>query len=151
MIHFFPIDGIHHLIVIGSMQLAVAPIGVDAFEVFASKAYPIFDRDEIATLEAAIELSVDAKGKRWDLSDGLLSGLHVDLNLLTKALYESRYLWFIRPSGKAIMDDETVFVYYGKGLKTLGCGIIPIIGVTAKDYVERDSEGYFRSTDADSL
>lgn len=151
MIHFFPIDGACHLIVVGSMQLAVAPIGVDAFEVFASKAYPVFDRDEIAALEAAIELSVDAKGKCWDLTNGLLSGLHVDLSLLIKALYESRYLWFIRPSGKFVIDDETLFVRYGKGMRTLSCGIIPIIGITAKEYIERDSEGYFRRTDADSL
>ena len=134
MIHSFSIDGIYHLIVIGSMRLAVAPIAANLFEVFVSETYPIFDTDEIVTLEAAIELNMDAKGKHWNLTNGLLSGLPVDLNLLIKSLHESRYFYY---PYKITMDDETLFA---------GCGeeIIPMIGVTSKEYVERDSAGYYR-------
>lgn len=152
MIHFIAIDGTYHLIVIGSMQLAVALIGTDPFEVFADEVYPIFDRDEIATLEAAIELGRDAKGKRWNLTNGLLSGLNVDLNMLTKALYESRYLWYHHSYRHGMtMDDETLFVRYGKGIPTLGSEILPIIGITSKEFVKRDSDGHFRRTNANSV
>lgn len=152
MIHTITIDDSYDLIIVGGMSLAVAPKFTDPFTGFIStfigtESFPILYREEVAILLEAIEQGIDAKGKRWELKGGVLSGLAVDLKLLAKALVNQRYLYKVN-NPVIPLDDEQLFRFYGRGLRTLSGGIIPILGITSPEFVFRDEvDGCFRRID----
>jgi hypothetical protein len=143
MIRTIAIDDSYDLIVAGTMLLAVAPKLIDPFIVFIdSSRWPVFYREEIAILLAATKQGTNAKGKRWELVDGILSGLTVDLASLSKILIDNSYL-YDRSRKPPPLSDDRLFSLYGNGIRTLS-GIIPILGVTSEEFIERDSQGFWR-------